>query len=78
MNKITEDFIGKRENKKWFRGGYAKEWRIRGGRKNEDRVIEIVSKDGKLFYVADVPGNNGEVWFEFAPVIPPLMMTARS
>lgn len=27
--------------------------------------IRIVSKDGKLFYVADVPGNKKEVWFEF-------------
>ena len=27
--------------------------------------LKIVSKDGKLFYVADVPENDGEVWFEF-------------
>lgn len=27
--------------------------------------LKIVAKDGKLFYVADVPPNNGEVWFEF-------------
>jgi len=27
--------------------------------------LRIVSKDGKLFYVPDVPENKGEVWFEF-------------
>lgn len=27
--------------------------------------LKIVSKDGKLFYVADVPENKSEVWFEF-------------
>jgi hypothetical protein len=27
--------------------------------------IKIVAKDGKLFYVADVPENKSEVWFEF-------------
>jgi hypothetical protein len=27
--------------------------------------IRIEVKDGKIFYVADVPENNGEVWFEF-------------
>ena len=27
--------------------------------------IRIVSKEGKLFYVPDVPENKGEVWFEF-------------
>lgn len=27
--------------------------------------IRIEVKDGKLFYVADVPENKGEVWFEF-------------
>lgn len=27
--------------------------------------IRIVSKEGKLFYVADVPENKKEVWFEF-------------
>jgi len=26
--------------------------------------LRIVSKDGKLFYVPDVPENKGEVWFE--------------
>ncbi len=26
--------------------------------------IRIVAKDGKLFYVADVPENKGEVWFD--------------
>lgn len=30
--------------------------------------IRIVSKEGKLFYVADVPENKGEVWFEFTAV----------
>ena len=27
--------------------------------------LKIVSKDGKLFYVADVPENKSAVWFEF-------------
>lgn len=27
--------------------------------------VRIVSKEGKLFYVADVPENKGEIWFEF-------------
>jgi hypothetical protein len=27
--------------------------------------LKIVSKDGKLFYVADVPENSSAVWFEF-------------
>jgi hypothetical protein len=27
--------------------------------------LKIVSKDGKLFYVADVPENKTEVWFGF-------------
>lgn len=26
--------------------------------------LKIVAKDGKLFYVADVPENKGEVWFD--------------
>jgi hypothetical protein len=30
--------------------------------------LKIVSKDGKLFYVADVPGNSTETWFEFTSV----------
>lgn len=30
--------------------------------------LKIVAKDGKLFYVADVPQNNTETWFEFTSV----------
>jgi hypothetical protein len=30
--------------------------------------IRIVSKEGKLFYVPDVPENKGEVWFELTSV----------
>ena len=27
--------------------------------------LRIIAKDGKLFYVADIPENKGEAWFEF-------------
>jgi hypothetical protein len=27
--------------------------------------LKIAAKDGKLFYVADVPGNDEPTWFEF-------------
>jgi hypothetical protein len=30
--------------------------------------LKIVRKDGKLFYVADVPDNHGETWFEFTTI----------
>ena len=30
--------------------------------------LQIVAKDGKLFYVADVPENNSQTWFEFTEV----------
>lgn len=30
--------------------------------------IRIVVKDGKLFYVADVPQNKTETWFEFTEI----------
>lgn len=30
--------------------------------------LKIVSKDGKLFYVADVPENKSQTWFEFTSI----------
>lgn len=30
--------------------------------------LKIVPKDGKLFYVADVPENKTEIWFEFTSI----------
>jgi hypothetical protein len=30
--------------------------------------IRIFLKDGKLFYVADVPENKAEIWFEFTSI----------
>jgi flagellar hook assembly protein FlgD len=30
--------------------------------------IKLVAKDGKLFYVADVPENKAEVWFEITSI----------
>jgi len=41
---------------------------LRGADTTFVEKLRIVSKDGKLFYVPDVPENKGEVWFEMTSV----------
>jgi len=41
---------------------------LRGADTTFVEKLRSVSKDGKLFYVPDVPENKGEVWFEMTSV----------